>query len=119
MRRPHDGQTRRRFLNSSALFCRPAMIISQPIASVATARVAMCGAKVILLPLSRSEFVKPFSSCERGGALGNTTRDGDDRIRAYRARWWPDLRVRAFLELSGDRPRLPADVWRKSGAEGA
>jgi hypothetical protein len=47
MRRPQDGQTRRRLFNSSALFCSPATVISQPTASVAIARVARCGPNAI------------------------------------------------------------------------
>ena len=49
MRRPQDGHTRRRLFNSSAFFCSPAMAISQPIASVAIARVARCGANAMPL----------------------------------------------------------------------
>src|SRR2546430_14265540 len=111
MRRPQDGQTRRRFLNSSALFWRPAIVISQPIASVATARVAICGANIILVPLSRTEFVKPSSLRVRAGALGSTTRDAVDRIRAYRARLWPGPRVPAFPEPTGGLRRPPVDAW--------
>jgi hypothetical protein len=49
MRRPQDGQTRRRLFSSSALFCSPAIAISQPTASVAIARVARCGANAMPL----------------------------------------------------------------------
>jgi hypothetical protein len=39
--RPHDGQIRRRCLHSNALFRKPAVIITQPIAIVRTTSIAM------------------------------------------------------------------------------
>src|SRR3954451_8656285 len=53
MWRPQDGQTRRFFFSSSALFCRPAYAISQPTPRVAIANVITCGSKVIYLSLGR------------------------------------------------------------------
>jgi len=40
--RPHDGHVLRRRRHSSALFCRPACVISHPAASVAITSIAMC-----------------------------------------------------------------------------
>src|SRR3954464_12499837 len=112
MWRPQDGETRGFFFSSSALFCRPAYAMSQPTPSVAIANVITCGSKVIHL--------SPWStSCERGGALRSTTPVADDRIRGCRARLWPDLRVQAFLEPTGDRRRPPADGSRMSAGAGA
>ena len=51
-RRPQDGQTRRRFLRSSAFFCRPAMVISQPAESVPMIKITRCSAMGIAV-LSR------------------------------------------------------------------
>src|SRR5207302_8093303 len=46
----------RRFLSSSALFCRPATAISHPTPSVAAATVARCGSKVIELLVTRELY---------------------------------------------------------------
>src|SRR6266540_3210139 len=117
MCRPQDGQTRRRFFSSRALFCRPATVISQPMPRVAAASVNTWGSNVIEIHLPRGESLKRFAFWH-ADVPGNTTRGVSDRIRGCTAPWSRDRRVRASLERSGGQRRLRGGGSRRSAGAG-